>query len=49
MEYKILAKYVKDLRFFIPNADVFFLLAKNISNYKYSNAWYPQLKEQDES
>jgi len=34
MEYKILAKYVKDLRFFIPNADVFFLLAKNISNYK---------------
>ena len=34
MNYKILAKYIKDLRFEIPNSKVFFLLAKNISNYK---------------
>ena len=34
MNYKILAKYIKDLRFEIPNSEVFFLLAKNISNYK---------------
>ena len=34
MNYKILAKYIKDLKFEIPNSKVFFLLAKNISNYK---------------
>tara|TARA_B100002052_G_scaffold271210_1_gene271961 strand:- start:205 stop:624 length:420 start_codon:yes stop_codon:yes gene_type:complete len=34
MNYKILAKYIKDLQFEIPNSKVFFLLAKNISNYK---------------
>tara|TARA_A100001011_G_C14261345_1_gene822557 strand:- start:1002 stop:1421 length:420 start_codon:yes stop_codon:yes gene_type:complete len=34
MNYKILAKYFKDLRFIIPNSKVFFLLSKNISNYK---------------
>ena len=34
MNYKILAKYIRDLRFEIPNSEVFFLLAKNISNYK---------------
>ena len=34
MNYKILAKYIKNLKFEIPNSNVFFLLAKNISNYK---------------
>jgi len=34
MNYKILAKYIKDVKFEIPNSKVFFLLAKNISNYK---------------
>ena len=34
MNYKIIAKYIKDLRFEIPNARTFFLLEKNISNYK---------------
>ena len=34
MNYKILAKYIKDIKFEIPNSKVFFLLAKNISNYK---------------
>ncbi len=34
MNYKILAKYIKDLKFEIPNSKVFFLLAKDISNYK---------------
>tara|TARA_B100001029_G_scaffold173578_1_gene172619 strand:- start:1228 stop:1647 length:420 start_codon:yes stop_codon:yes gene_type:complete len=34
MNYKILAKYFKDLKFAIPNSKVFFLLSKNISNYK---------------
>jgi len=36
MNYKILAKYIKDLKFEIPNSKVFFLLTKNISNYKLS-------------
>ena len=36
MKYKIIAKYIKDLRFNIPNAKTFFLLAENISNYKIS-------------
>lgn len=34
MNYKIIAKYLKDLRFEIPNPKVFFELSKNISNYK---------------
>ena len=34
MSYKIVAKYIKDLKFEIPNPKTFFLLEKNISNYK---------------
>ena len=34
MNYKIVAKYIKDLKFEIPNPKAFFLLEKNISNYK---------------
>ena len=34
MSYKILAKYIKDLKFGIDDPKNFFLLAKNISNYK---------------
>jgi preprotein translocase subunit SecB len=34
MNYKIVGKYIKDLRFEIPNPKTFFLLEKNISNYK---------------
>ncbi|MDC0449311.1 protein-export chaperone SecB [Pelagibacteraceae bacterium] len=34
MNYKILAKYIKNLKFEIPNPKTFFLLEKNISNYK---------------
>jgi len=34
MNYKIVAKYIKDLKFEIPSPDIFFLLEKNISNYK---------------
>ena len=34
MSYKIIGKYIKDLNFNIPNAKTFFLLSKNISNYK---------------
>ena len=34
MNYKIVAKYIKDLKFEIPNPKTFFLLDKNISNYK---------------
>ena len=34
MKYKIIGKYIKDLRFNIPNPKTFFLLSKNISNYK---------------
>ena len=34
MSYKIIGKYIKDLRFNIPNPKVFFLLSKDISNYK---------------
>ena len=34
MTYKIIGKYIKDLKFNIPNAKVFFLLSKDISNYK---------------
>ena len=34
MNYKIIGKYIKDLKFEIPNPKIFFLLEKNISNYK---------------
>jgi len=34
MTYKIIGKYIKDLKFEIPNPKTFFLLEKNISNYK---------------
>ena len=34
MNYKIIARYIKDLNFSIENAKVFFLLEKNISKYK---------------
>jgi preprotein translocase subunit SecB len=34
MSYKIIAKYIKNLKFEIPNPKAFFLLEKNISNYK---------------
>ena len=34
MNYKIVAKYIKDLKFEIPSPKVFFLLEKNISSYK---------------
>ena len=34
MSYKIVAKYIKDLKFGIDDPKNFFLLTKNISNYK---------------
>ena len=34
MSYKIIGKYIKDLKFIIPNPKTFFLLSQNISNYK---------------
>ena len=34
MSYKIIGKYIKDLDFQIPNAEVFFSLSKDISSYK---------------
>ncbi len=34
MNYKIIGKYIKDLNFSIPNPKAFFLLTKEISNYK---------------
>ena len=34
MNYKIIGKYIKNLQFEIPNPKAFFLLEKNISNYK---------------
>tara|TARA_B100000963_G_scaffold295384_1_gene266270 strand:- start:4819 stop:5235 length:417 start_codon:yes stop_codon:yes gene_type:complete len=34
MSYKIIGKYIKDLKFNIPDPKTFFLLSKNISNYK---------------
>ena len=34
MNYKIIGKYIKNLKFEIPNPKAFFLLEKNISNYK---------------
>ena len=34
MTYKIIGKYIKDLKFKIPHPKTFFSLSKNISNYK---------------
>ena len=34
MSYKIIGKYIKELKFNIPNPKAFFLLTKNIENYK---------------
>ena len=34
MTFKIIGKYIQDLKFNIPNPKTFFLLSKNISNYK---------------
>tara|TARA_B100000941_G_scaffold290755_1_gene274508 strand:+ start:2180 stop:2599 length:420 start_codon:yes stop_codon:yes gene_type:complete len=34
MNYKIIGKYIKDLNFTIPSSKTFFLLSKNIANYK---------------
>ena len=34
MNYKIIGKFIKELNFNIPNPKVFFLLSKNIVNYK---------------
>ena len=34
MSYKIIGKYIKELNFNIPNPKTFFLLSKDISNYK---------------
>ena len=34
MSYKIIGKYIKELKFKIPNTKTFFLLLKDISNYK---------------
>ena len=34
MNYKIVGKYIKDLKFEIPNPKTFFLLEKNIADYK---------------
>tara|TARA_B100000963_G_scaffold167144_1_gene145175 strand:- start:152 stop:571 length:420 start_codon:yes stop_codon:yes gene_type:complete len=34
MSYKIIGKYIKDLNFKIPNPKTFFLLSKEIENYK---------------
>ena len=34
MNYKIIGKYIKELNFSIPNTKTFFLLSKDIANYK---------------
>ena len=34
MTHKIIGKYIKELKFNIPNAKTFFLLAEDIANYK---------------
>ena len=34
MSYNIIGKYIKELDFYIPNPKTFFLLSKNITNYK---------------
>jgi len=35
MTYKIVSKYIKNLKFEIGNPDIFFSLTNNISNYKF--------------
>lgn len=35
MTYKIVSKFIKDLSFEIPNSKSYFLLEKNIKNYKF--------------
>ena len=34
INYKIVAKYIKDFKFEIPTPNIFFSLTENISNYK---------------
>ena len=34
MNYKIIGKYIKELNFNIPNTKTFYLLSKDIVNYK---------------
>ena len=34
MKFKIVGKYIKDLKFSIPNSKVCLMLTKNIANYK---------------
>ena len=34
MNYKIIGKYIKNLNFSIPSPKTFFLLSKDIANYK---------------
>jgi len=34
MSYRIIGKYIKELNFNIPNPKTFFLLSKDIANYK---------------
>ena len=34
MTYKIIGKYIRNLSFSIPNTKTFFLLSKDIANYK---------------
>ena len=34
MSYKVIGKYIKELNFNIPNPKTFFLLSKDIANYK---------------
>ncbi len=34
MNYKIIGKYIQDLSFSIPNPKIFFMLSKEIGNYK---------------
>ena len=34
MNYRIIGKYIKELNFNIPNVKTFFLLSKDIANYK---------------
>ena len=34
MNYKIIGKYIKELKFDIPSPKIFFLLSKDIANYK---------------
>ena len=34
MNYKIIGKYIKKINFNIPSPRIFFLLTKDISNYK---------------